>query len=93
MYKRQIYDGFLYNFEDNEFIALDGTGFRNWFMVRSRLSNELSWRLKYTVDNQDVVSNLQLRNFENPIDPSGRPEGTAVKDNVNSFRFQLDYTF
>lgn len=89
----EIYDGFLYNFEDNEFIAVDGTGFRNWFMVRSRLSNELSWRLKYTVDNQAVVSNLQLRNFENPIDTSGRPEGTAVKDNVNSFRFQLDYTF
>jgi len=89
----EIYDGFLYNFEDNEFIALDGTGFRNWFLVRSRLSNELSWRLKYTVDNQAVVSNLQLRNFETPIGTGGRPEGTAVKDNVNSFRFQLDYTF
>ena len=89
----EIYDGFLYNFEDNEFVALDGTGFRNWFLVRSRLSNQLSWRLKYTVDNQAVVSNLQLRDFENPVDPSLRPEGVAVKDNVNSFRFQLDYTF
>jgi hypothetical protein len=89
----EIYDGFLYNFEDNEFVAIDGTGVRNWFLVRSRLSERLSWRLKYTVDNQRPVTFLQIRNFENPVDTTGRPQGTAVKDNVNSFRFQLDYTF
>ncbi|HEX7879289.1 MAG TPA: hypothetical protein VF720_07760, partial [Candidatus Eisenbacteria bacterium] len=89
----EVYDGFLYNFEDNEFIAIDGTGFRNWFLVRSRLSTDLSWRLKYTVDNQDPISYLQIRNFETPDPNGGRPQGSNVLDNVNSFRFQLDYTF
>ncbi|HEV2105597.1 MAG TPA: hypothetical protein VGU27_07675, partial [Candidatus Eisenbacteria bacterium] len=46
----EVYDGFLYNYEDNEFVVVDGRGFRNWVMLRSRLSPNLSWRLKWTTD-------------------------------------------
>jgi len=87
----EIYDGFLFNFEDNEFIAFDGRGFRNWFLVRSRLSNELSWRLKYTVDSQLPVTHIDIRNFQDLT--GANPEGTNGKSKDNSFRFQLDYTF
>ncbi len=87
----EIYDGFLYNFEDNEFIAVDGRGFRNWFMVRSRLSSDLSWRLKYTVDFQDPVTYIDIRNFGVVQAPT--PDGRNGKDTANSFRFQLDYSF
>jgi len=90
-FSSEIYDGFLYNFEDNEFIAIDGIGFRNWFMVRSRLSSELSWRLKYTVDFQKPVTYIDVRNFSENTPPT--PDGTNGKDTVNSFRFQLDYSF
>jgi hypothetical protein len=90
-FSSEIYDGFLYNFEDNEFIAFDGRGFRNWALVRSRLSNELSWRLKYTVDHQLPVTHIDVRNFQDLT--GANPEGRNGKDTENSFRFQLDYTF
>lgn len=87
----EIYDGFIYNFEDNEFIAVDSRGFRNWFLVRSRLSGDLSWRLKYTVDDRLPVTWIDVRNFSNVVAPT--PDGTNGKHTENSFRFQLDYTF
>lgn len=90
-FSSEVYDGFLYNFEDNEFIAVDGRGFRNWALVRSRLSNELSWRLKYTVDHQLPVTHIDVRLFQELAGKN--PEGRNAKDTANSFRFQLDYTF
>lgn len=93
----EIYDQFLWNFEDNEFLAFDGTGYRNWFLVRSRVSNRLAWRLKYTVDSQLPVTYLDIRNYGNPTtSPVFANESAAnsnCKDATNSFRFQLDYTF
>jgi DNA uptake protein ComE-like DNA-binding protein len=93
----EIYDQFLWNFEDNEFLAFDGTAYRNWFLVRSRISNALSWRLKYTVDSQLPVTYLDIRNYGNPTtSPVFSAESGAnsnCKDATNSFRFQLDYTF
>lgn len=87
----EVYKGFLWNFEDNEFLAVDGTGFRNWLMIHSALSNNLSWRLKYTVDSQQPVTFLDVRNFESPLTPT--PDGKNVKSSTNSFRFQLDLNF
>src|SRR5207247_1649028 len=69
-FSSEIYDGFIYNFEDNEFIAIDARGFRNWFLVRSRLSSDLSWRLKYTVDAQLPVTWIDVRNFSYLLAPA-----------------------
>ncbi len=89
----EIYNGFLYNFEDNEFIVVDGRGFRNWFMVRSRLSEALSWRFKWTTDHQLAKSYVDIRNFG--VNAAGDPDPNATNARLDtaSYRFQLDYTF
>jgi hypothetical protein len=87
----EIYDGFLYNFEDNEFVVLDGNGFRNWFMVRSRLSENLSWRFKWTADHQLPRTFVDIRNFGDLISPT--PDGTDAMGEQSTYRFQLDYSF
>jgi len=87
----EIYDGFLYNFEDNEFIVIDGKGFRNWAMLRSRLSDQLSWRIKWTWDHQDPRTFTDIRNFGDPA--FDRPDGDNVKFDTSAYRFQLDYSF
>jgi hypothetical protein len=92
-----MYDGFLWNFEDNEFILLDDIGFRNWFLVRTRLSNTLALGFKMTHDNLRAVTNTDLREFEN--DDPNYPDLTQGADSgisrnqQTSFRLQLDYTF
>ncbi len=87
----EVYDGFLYNFEDNEFVVVDGNGFRNWIMVRSRLSPSLSWRFKWTTDHQIPRTYVDIRNFGNPY--NAVPDGKNARDDVSAYRFQLDYTF
>jgi hypothetical protein len=80
-----VYDGFLWNFEDNEFVLLDGKGFRNWFLVRSRLSDNLLLRFKLTNDSPLTGTNI--------LYGQGGPIGDEVRGNQTAFRLQLDYTF
>jgi hypothetical protein len=91
MLSAEIYDGFLYNFEDNEFVVVDGSGYRNWVLLRSRLSDRLSWRLKWTWDHQSPRSFVDIRNFGDPA--FDRPDGDNVKVDTSAYRFQLDYSF
>jgi hypothetical protein len=91
-FSSEVYDGFLYNFEDNEFITVDGKGFRNWVAISSRLSSALSWRLKYTVDVQDPVTWMEVRQYPDTPVTTG-PGAVNVKRVENSFRFQLDCSF
>ncbi len=87
----QIYDGFLWNFEGDEFVTLDGRGFRNWFQVESRVSEQLLWHLKVTRDHNLPRTYVDVRYFG---DPSGSdPDATYVPRDQLSFRWQLDYTF
>jgi hypothetical protein len=76
----QVYQGFLWNFEDNEFVLLDNTGFRNWIMVRSRLGDRLMLRAKLTTDRYQPKTNVTRI-------------ATEDRGGENSFRLQLDYTF
>lgn len=86
----QIYDGFLYNYEDNEFSVMDGRGFRNWFLMRSRLSDRLSWRFKWTNDHQLTKSYVDFRDFGALVAPT--PDTSNAPDNRSWFRLQLDYS-
>src|SRR5678816_2060014 len=87
-FSTEIYDGFLYNYEDNEFVVLDDTGFRNWFLVRSRFSDATMLRFKITHDRPITRTNVDIRNFN---DPTGVPfEGDNVRRKQTSFRLQLD---
>ncbi len=80
-----VYDGFLWNFEDNEFVLLDGSGFRNWMLVRSRLSDRMLLRFKVTTDRLFTKSSVLF----------GRSSvtGDDVRGLETAFRVQLDYTF
>jgi DNA uptake protein ComE-like DNA-binding protein len=87
----EMYDGFLFNFEDNEFVVVDGKGFRNWILLRSRLSDSLLLRFKVTNDRRLTQTNVDIRSFN---DPSGSPiDGDNARRESTAFRLQLDYTF
>jgi hypothetical protein len=86
----EIYDGFLYNYEDNEFVVVDGKGFRSWMLLRSRLSDRLSWRLKWTSDHTLARTFVDIRDFGNLVTPT--PDAVNARGDRDSFRFQLDYS-
>jgi hypothetical protein len=93
-FSTELYEGFLWNFEDNEFVVVDGEGFRNWFLVRSRLSDNLLLRFKLTSDHARSRNNLETRLFNNEITDSLQlTKGSDVRRQQTSFRLQLDYNF
>lgn len=85
-----VYDGFFWNFEGNEFVLLDGNGFRNWFKVESRVSERMLFQLKVTRDH-NMPTSRDVRRFGDPsgLDPDAR---YAPKDQT-TIRLQMDYTF
>jgi len=86
-----VYDGFLWNFEGNEFVLLDGNGFRNWFKVESRVSERLLFQLKVTRDHNLPKTYVDVRAFGGP---SGNdPDATYVPKDDTIVRLQMDYTF
>ena len=84
----EVYDGFLWNYEDNEFLVVDGKGFRNWIVLRNRLSPRLSWRSKWTTDHSQPRTYIDIRNFGSLVSPT--PDGTNGRLDTSAFRFQLD---
>ncbi len=86
----EVYDGFLWNYEDNEFLVVDGKGFRNWVMLRSRLSPRLSWRIKYTTDHAMPRTYVDIRNYGSLVPPT--PDGTNARLDTSAFFFQLDFS-
>lgn len=86
-----LYDGFVYWFEDNEFLLLDGNGLRNYFVLRSRVGDAMVFRLKVAHDRPFTRTNVDIRNFNDPFQFPF--EGDRVRSTTASFRLQLDYTF
>jgi hypothetical protein len=86
----QIYDGFLWNYEDNEFVVVDGQGFRTWVLLRSRLSPNLSWRFKWTTDVARPRTYVDIRNFGSLVAPT--PDAVNATRETRAFRFQLDWS-
>jgi len=86
-----VYDGFLWNFEGNEFVLLDGKGFRNWFKIQSRISQRMLFQLKVTRDHNLPKTFVDVRYFG---DPSGNePDADYVPKDDTIVRLQMDYTF
>ena len=86
-----IYDGFFWNFEGNEFVLLDGNGFRNWFKVESRVSQRLLFQLKVTRDHKMPRNWIDIRRFNDTGDYEP-DEDFAPQDDL-FVRLQMDYTF
>ena len=86
-----IYDGFFYNYEDNEFVVIDDVGFRNFAVLASQLSDTVRFRFKVTHDRTLSRNNLDIRQFNDEF--SAPYEGGEVRRKYTSFRLQLDYEF
>jgi len=85
-----VYDGFLWNFEGNEFVLLDGQAFRNWVQVESRVSDRLLCQLKVTRDH-NLPKEIDVREFGDPY--GNDPDAVRVPGNDTIVRLQMDYTF
>ena len=72
-------------------VVVDGVGYRNWFLLRSRLSPNLSWRFKWTTDHQLARTYVVIRNFGALTGPE--PDATNARGDHTAYRFQLDYSF
>ena len=70
---------------------LDGTGFRNWFKVESRVSQRLLFQLKVTRDHNLPKTYVDIRNFGANVPPN--PDATYVPKDDTLIRLQMDYTF
>ncbi len=91
LFSSEIYDGFLWNFEGNEFVTVDGRGFRNWFQFESRVSDRLLYQLKITRDHNLPHTWVDIRSYGDSI--GLEPEGAYASRDITSVRMQLDYTF
>ena len=87
----EMYDGFLWNFEGNEFIVVDGRGFRNWAKVESRVSNRLLFQFKVTRDHNLPHTYLDLRQYNDGY--SYAIDSSYIPMDWTTFRLQIDYTF
>ncbi len=87
----EMYDGFLWNFEGNEFVVVDGRGFRNWAKIESRVSDRLLFQLKITRDHNLPRTYLDVRAYQ---DAYGQDiESSYAPRDWTMFRMQMDYTF
>jgi hypothetical protein len=90
-YAASVYDGFFWNFEGNEFVLLDGKGWRNWFKVESRISERLLFQLKVTRDHNEPKTYVDVREFGDAVEPT--PDATWVPRDDLYVRLQIDYSF
>jgi len=91
MMSSEIYNGFLWNFEGNEFVVVDGRGFRNWFKVESRVSDQLLFQLKVTRDHNLPMTNLDIRRYGEAYGLEF--ESSYIPRDWTSYRLQMDYSF
>ncbi len=91
------YKGFLWNFEDTQFVVMDSRrgALRYWFSVYSRMSHNLSLRLKYTTDHGLPISNIQFNPNQSILDENPGKTFTAYWNRPfgNMFYFELNYNF
>ncbi|GAB4342311.1 MAG: hypothetical protein Kow0037_29570 [Calditrichia bacterium] len=76
------YKGFLWNFEDTQFQVMNSLrgSFRYWISLYSRISNQLSMRIKYTRDYSKAINYWQTRESDN-----------TVKTTPAGLMFETDY--
>ncbi len=85
-----VYDGFFWNFEGDDFVLLDGRGYRNWFKVESRVSQRLLFQLKVTRDH-NLPRAVDIRSYGDITAPT--PDAIRVPGDDTFVRLQMDYTF
>ncbi|APF20665.1 hypothetical protein Calab_1208 [Caldithrix abyssi DSM 13497] len=91
------YKGFFWNFEETQFVIMDSPrgAMRFFLSAYSRLTPNLSVRLKYTADHQLPINNIQFQPYQSTIDANpGKMFGTLWKrSQEHLFYFELNYNF
>jgi len=85
------YDGFLWFFEKSTFRVVDGSGFRTWFEITDRLSDDLTMRFRWVRENQKRNTAVDIRQFNEEV--GDEIDADDVRETTNYFRFQADYSF
>ena len=90
------YEGFLWNFEDTDFriFNTDTRALHGWLSFFSRLSQDLSVRVKYSFDLHDPLTNVVNSAIDVGADASNPVVSEVYYERLYSdFRIQLDYRF
>ena len=93
------YSGFYWTFEDTQFLVLDSQrgAMRFWVSIYSRISNNISMRMKYTRDYQYPITYMQTRDTNNtPIGPISQGhyyQGSLIQPTQDFYYLELNYHF
>lgn len=91
------YKGFYWTFEDTQFMVLDSQrgAMRYWVSLYSRISNNISMRMKYTRDYQFPITFMETRTTANePVDGSGRYyQGDLIQRTQDFYYLEMNYHF
>ena len=91
------YQGFLWNFEDTQFVVMDSRrgAIRYWLSMYARLDHHLSLRMKYTAEYQKPVSNVNFSPSAatQESNPDKRYNALWIHNSGNMFFVELNYNF
>ncbi|MBN1756213.1 helix-hairpin-helix domain-containing protein, partial [bacterium] len=88
-----FYKGFLWNFEEGEFVILEteeNDAFRYWIAFKDNISKNLVVRAKYSWDYEYPISDPDLRGYTNQPEELDY-EINKIQRSTESFRLQIDY--
>jgi DNA uptake protein ComE-like DNA-binding protein len=87
-----VYEGFWWFFEKNTFRIADGRGgYRAWFEVTDRVSDDFTVRLRYVRDNQLRNTAVDLRQYNEEVGDT--IDADDVREVTNYYRLQADWSF
>ena len=91
------YKGFLWNFEDTQFVVMDSPrgALRYWLSLYMRLDHHLSVRMKYTGEQHKPVSNVSFDAWQSTLDenPDKRFSADWNRNTGSIYYFELNYNF
>lgn len=91
------YKGFLWNFEDTQFMVMDSRrgALRYWLSIYSRLTTNLSVRLKYTADHHRPVNNIRFEPYPSTLqqNPGKMFSAPWLRPQQQMFYLELNYNF
>lgn len=89
-----FYKGFLWNFEDTQFVVLDSKrgAIRSWWSLYARLNNNFSMRMKYTMDHHKAVNNIAFDDVRDS-QPGRQYHADFLRNNSSYYYMELNYNF
>ncbi|NOX89446.1 MAG: helix-hairpin-helix domain-containing protein [Calditrichaeota bacterium] len=91
------YKGFFWNFEETQFVVMDSRrgALRFWLSVYSRLTSNLSVRLKYTADHHKPINNIRFEPWQSTLDANKGKMFAAPwnRSQEHNFYLELNYNF